>query len=84
MVLSLKRFDMTTLEILIVIGSPFILILPFLLPYLLWRRKYVDRKTGWHKCGVCGAVTDPIYYEDSIFGRRYHCIEHLPTLNKKK
>ena len=74
---------MTTLEILIVIGSPFILILPFLLPYLFWRRKYVDRKTGWHKCGVCGAVTDPIYFEDGIFFTRYHCEEHS-SLNRYK
>jgi hypothetical protein len=73
---------MTTLEILIVIGSPFILILPLLIPYLFWRRKYVDRKTGWHKCGVCGAVTDPIYFEDGLY-RKYHCEEHL-SLNRYK
>ncbi len=77
---------MTTLEMLIVIGSPFIFILPLVIPYLFWRRKYVDRKTGWHKCGVCGAVTDPIYFEDGLY-RKYHCEEHSPTLNsinKKK
>jgi len=74
---------MTTLEIVIVIG---VLIIPnFLLIVfiLLWRRKYVDRKTGWHKCGVCGAVTDPIYFEDGIFFTRYHCEEHS-SLNKYK
>ncbi len=73
---------MTTLEILIVIGSPFILILPLFIPYLLWRRKYVDRKTGWNKCGVCGAITDPIYFEDGLY-RKYHCEEHS-SLNKYK
>jgi hypothetical protein len=74
---------MTTLKILIVIG---VLIIPnFLLIVfiLFWRRKYVDRKTGWHKCGVCGAVTDPIYYEDGLY-RKYHCEEHSPTLNSIK
>jgi hypothetical protein len=67
---------MTTLEIVIIVGTPVILILPFFITYLFWRKKYVDRKTGWHKCGVCGAVTDPIYYEDGFFIRRYHCKEH--------
>lgn len=74
---------MTTLEIVILIG---VLIIPnFLLIVfiLLWRRKYVDRKTGWHKCGVCGAVTDPIYFEDGIFWRRYHCEEHSSLIKKK-
>ena len=73
---------MTTLEIVIVIG---VLIIPnFLLIVfiLLWRRKYVDRKTGWHKCGVCGAVTDPIYVEDGLY-RKYHCEEHS-SLNRYK
>jgi hypothetical protein len=75
---------MTTLEIVIVIFGPICFILPFLIPYLFWRRKYVDRKTGWHKCGVCGAITSPIYFDDSIFLRRYHCEEHSPTLNSLK
>jgi hypothetical protein len=75
---------MTTLEILIVIFGPICFVLPFFIGYLFWRKKYVDRKTGWNKCGVCGEITDPIYFEDGIFFRTYHCEEHSPTLNRYK
>jgi uncharacterized membrane protein YhfC len=64
--------DVMNLLILFLI-APFIFILPIIIGMIIWRRKYYDKKTGWKKCGVCGSVVSPIFYEEGILGRKYHC-----------
>lgn len=53
-----------------------IIFTPVIVARIIYRRKYVDKKTGLGKCGVCGKVTDPIFYTDAFFHRKYHCREH--------
>jgi len=57
---------------------------PFLLMGYLWRRKYVHKKSGMHKCGTCGRVADPIYVSEGMFYTKYHCHDHaFPHSDKK-
>ena len=62
----------------------FVFLLPIIVQRIIWIRKYYDKKTGWNKCGVCGSVVSPIFYEEGIFGRKYHCREHSKSINKLK
>jgi hypothetical protein len=51
--------------------------------YLIFRKKYTDKKTGWKKCCVCGKTpSDIYYYDDGIFFTKYYCSEHRKDLKK--
>jgi hypothetical protein len=51
--------------------------------YLIFRKKYTDKKTGWKKCYVCGKTPSDIYYTDGRFLiRHYYCLEHSKDLKK--
>jgi hypothetical protein len=68
------------METLLLLGTLLMLIVPlFLLIVLIdyfWRLKYVDKKTGKYKCGICGRTPTYIYLFDTLFHRAYHCKKH--------
>ena len=51
--------------------------------YLIFRKKYTDKKTGWKKCYVCGKTPSVICYnEDEFLFKKYYCYEHIKDLKK--
>jgi hypothetical protein len=52
--------------------------------YLIFRKKYTDKKTGWKKCCVCGKTPSEIYFndDDRFLNRHYYCSEHKKDLKK--
>lgn len=38
-----------------------------------WRKKNIDKQTGFIKCYKCGCVSGIIYREKCLFGNKYSC-----------